>query len=50
MDEKKEKKSIKNNLEYFWMYYKLPFVAGMIVAILLLYFLITALTAKETAL
>lgn len=50
MDEKKEKKSIKNNLEYFWMYYKLPFVAGMIVAILLLYFLITTLTAKETAL
>lgn len=50
MDEKKEKKSMKNNLEYFWMYYKLPFIAGMIVAILLLYFLITALTAKETAL
>ena len=21
MDEKKEKKSMKNNLEYFWMYY-----------------------------
>lgn len=34
MDEKKEKKSMKNNLEYFWMYYKLPFIAGMIVGIL----------------
>ena len=31
MDEKKEKKSMKNNLEYFWMYYKLPFIAGMTV-------------------
>ena len=50
MVEKKKKKSIKNNLEYFWMYYKLPFIAGMIVVILALYFLITALTAKETVL
>ena len=50
MDEKKEKKNIKNNLEYFWMYYKLPFIAGMIVVILVLYFLITTLTAKDTAL
>lgn len=50
MDEKKEKKSIKNNLEYFWMYYKLPFMAGMIIVILILYFLITALTAKDTVL
>lgn len=50
MDEKKEKKNIKNNLEYFWMYYKLPFMAGMIIVILILYFLITALTAKDTAL
>ena len=50
MVEKKKKKSIKNNLEYFWMYYKLPFIAGMIVAILVLYFLITTLTAKDTAL
>ena len=50
MIEKKKKKSIKNNLEYFWMYYKLPFIAGMIVVILALYFLITTLTAKETAL
>ena len=37
MDEKKEKKSMKNNLEYFWMYYKLPFIAGMIVVILAMY-------------
>ena len=43
MDEKKEKKSMKNNLEYFWMYYKLPFIAGMIVVILAMYFLITTL-------
>ena len=50
MDEKKEKKSIKNNLEYFWMYYKFPFIAGLIVVILVLYFLITTLTAKDTAL
>ena len=50
MDEKKEKKSMKNNLEYFWMYYKLPFIAGMIVVILAMYFLIITLTAKETAL
>ena len=50
MIEKKKKKSIKNNLEYFWMYYKLPFIAGMIVVILALYFLITTLIAKETAL
>ena len=50
MVEKKKKKSIKNNLEYFWMYYKLPFIAGMIVVILALYFLITTLSAKETAL
>lgn len=50
MDEKKEKKNIKNNLEYFWMYYKLPFMAGMIIVILILYFLITALTAKDTVL
>ena len=50
MDEKKEKKSMKNNLEYFWMYYKLPFIAGMIVIILAMYFLITTLTTKDTAL
>ena len=50
MDEKKEKKSMKNNLEYFWMYYKLPFIAGMIVVILAMYFLITTLTTKDTAL
>lgn len=50
MDEKKKKKSIKNNLEYFWMYYKFPFIAGLIVVILVLHFLITTLTAKETAL
>ena len=32
------------------MYYKLPFIAGMIVVILAMYFLIITLTAKETAL
>ena len=32
------------------MYYKLPFIAGMIVVILAMYFLITTLTTKDTAL
>ena len=32
------------------MYYKFPFIAGLIVVILVLYFLITTLTAKDTAL
>lgn len=49
-DKTEKKKNIKNNLEYFWTYYKLPFAAGMIVVILVLYFLITSLTAKDTAL
>ena len=50
MDEKKEKKSIKNNLEYFWMYYKLPFLAGVVVVVLVVYFLVASLTAKDTVL
>ena len=50
MDEKKEKKSIKNNLEYFWMYYKLPFLAGLVVVVLAVYFLVASLTAKDTVL
>ena len=50
MDEKKEKKSIKNNLEYFWMYYKLPFLAGVVVVVLMVYFLVASLTAKDTVL
>lgn len=50
MDEKKEKKSIKNNLEYFWMYYKLPFLAGVVVVVLAVYFLVASLTAKDTVL
>ena len=49
-DKTVKKKSIKNNLEYFWMYYKLPFAAVLIVVVLVLYFLITSLTAKDTAL
>ena len=32
------------------MYYKLPFLAGMIVVVLVLYFLITSLTAKDMVL
>ena len=32
------------------MYYKLPFLAGMIVVVLVLYFMITSLTEKDTAL
>ena len=50
MDEKKEKNSIKNNLEYFWMYYKLPFLAGVVVVVLVVYFLVASLTAKDTVL
>lgn len=50
MDEKKEKKSTKNNLEYFWMYYKLPFLAGVVVVVLAVYFLVASLTAKDTVL
>ena len=50
MDEKKEKKSIKNNLEYFWMYYKLPFLAGVVVVVLAVYFFVASLTAKDTVL
>ena len=50
MDEKKEKKSIKNNLEYFWMYYKLPCLAGVVVVVLAVYFLVASLTAKDTVL
>lgn len=51
MNEKTEKKkSIKNSLEYFWMYYKLPFAAVMVVVLLVLYFLFTSLTEKDTAL
>ena len=50
MDEKKEKQSIKNNLEYFWMYYKLPFLAGVVVVVLAVYFLVASLTAKDTVL
>ena len=50
MDEKKEKKSIKNNLEYFWMYYNLPFLAGVVVVVLVVYFLVASLTAKDTVL
>ena len=50
MDEKKEKKSIQNHLEYFWMYYKLPFLAGVVVVVLAVYFLVASLTAKDTVL
>ena len=33
-----DKKSTKNNLEYFWMYYKWLTIAGIIVVILAVYF------------
>lgn len=45
-----KKKSIKNSLEYFWMYYKLPFLAGLVVVVLAVYFLVASLTAKDTVL
>lgn len=47
---KSNKKDLKNELEYFWMYYKLPFFALVIVVLLIGYFLVTKLTEKETAL
>ena len=45
-----KKKSIKTSLEYFWMYYKLPFLAGLVVVVLAVYFLVASLTAKDTVL
>ena len=45
-----KKKSIKNSLEYFWMHYKLPFLAGLVVVVLAVYFLVASLTAKDTVL
>lgn len=50
MDSRSKKESIKNNLEYFWMYYKLPAAAVLLVVILAVYFAVSAWTAKETAL
>ena len=51
MSEQSEKKKyIKNSLEYFWMYYKLPFLAGVVVVVLAVYFLVASLTAKDTVL
>lgn len=51
MNGKKEKrKNMKNNLEYFWMYYKLPLAAGLVVVFLILYFAVTSWTAKENML
>lgn len=43
-------KGIKNNLEYFWMYYKWQILAGMVVLILAVYFGVSALVQKECAL
>lgn len=45
-----KKKSIKNSLEYFWTYCKLPFLAGLVVVVLAVYFLVASLTAKDTVL
>lgn len=51
MQENKErKKNIRNSLEYFWMYYKLPFAAVLIVVIMVVYFMVISVTAKESAL
>lgn len=43
-------KGIKNNLEYFWMYYKWQLLAGAVIALLIVYFGVSALTQKECAL
>lgn len=45
-----KRKQIKNNLEYFWMYYKIPFSGILIVLLLALHFLFVSMTEKETAL
>ena len=45
-----DKKRIKNNLEYFWMYYKWPIMAGAVVFILLVYFIMSGICRKEGAL
>lgn len=45
-----DKKRIKNNLEYFWMYYKWPIMAGAVVFILSVYFIMSGICRKECAL
>lgn len=45
-----DKKKICDRLEYFWMYYKLPFLAALVVLLLAVYFCTAVLTEKETAL
>lgn len=49
-ENKEQKKNIRNSLEYFWMYYKLPFAAVLIVVIMVVYFMVTSMTAKESVL
>lgn len=44
------KKGLKNNLEYFWMYYKFQVIAVLIVVFMVIYFLISSLTQKECVL
>lgn len=45
-----DKKNIKNNLEYFWMYYKWQVIAVFIVVILTVYFGVSVLKKKDNAL
>lgn len=45
-----DKKRIKNNLEYFWMYYKWPAITGALVLILSIYFIIYGIFQKECVL
>lgn len=45
-----EKKRIKNNLEYFWMYYKWQILAALVILGLAVYFVFAAVTKKECVL
>ena len=45
-----EKKSIKNNLEYFWMYYKWQLLAVVVILGLVISSIVAAATKKETVL
>lgn len=45
-----DKKRIKNDLEYFWMYYKWQILAALVILGLAVYFVFAAVTKKENVL
>ena len=47
---KTDEKKLKNDLKYFWMYYKFQIIAGLIVVLMAVYFLISSLAQKECVL